>query len=77
MLPDGRLARTAPGGYVQAPSMTHAVTAAVMRNAYLTHVGDAQTPYAVDLSSAQVRMARFILDSVRNGQPVGAVFGVT
>jgi hypothetical protein len=74
-LPDGRVARTTPGGYVHAPSMTHATTAAVLRNAYLTHLGDTASPYAIDLSSAQVRMGRFVLDSVRNGQPVGAVLG--
>src|SRR6185437_9142992 len=47
------------------------------------HIGDKDpatastdaSPYAIDLSSAQVRMGRFVLDSVRNGQPVGAVFG--
>src|SRR5262249_31546562 len=72
---DGRVVRMTPGGYVQAPSMTHATTAAVLRNAYMTHLGQADSPYAIDLSSAQVRMGRFILDSVRNGQPVGAVLG--
>jgi hypothetical protein len=79
----GQILRTTPGGYVQAPSMAHAATAAVLRNAYLTHIGDKDpatastdaSPYAIDLSSAQVRMGRFVLDSVRNGQPVGAVFG--
>jgi hypothetical protein len=74
-LPDGRTMRTTPGGYVIAPSMAHAMTAAVMRNAHLTHLGQAESPYTVDLSSAQVRMARFVLDSVRNGQPLGAVLG--
>jgi hypothetical protein len=74
-LPDGRVVHTTPGGYVHAPSMTHAMTAAVLRNGYLTHLGQADSPYAVDLSSAQVRAGRFVLDSVRNGQPVGAVLG--
>ena len=74
-LPTGQTLRTTPGGYVQAPSMAHAMTAAVLRNAYMTHLGESSSPYAVDLSSAQVRMGRFVLDSVRNGQPVGAVFG--
>jgi hypothetical protein len=63
------------GGYIQAPSMAHAMTAAVLRNAYLTNAGEDGSPYAVDLSSAQVRSGRFVLDSVRNGQPAGAVFG--
>jgi Putative peptidoglycan binding domain len=74
-LPGGRTARTTPGGYIQAPSMAHAITAAVLRNGYLTYLGPADSPYTIDLSSAQVRMGRFILDSVRNGQPIGAVLG--
>ena len=74
-LPDGSVGRTTPGGYIQAPSMAHAMTAAVLRNAYLTHAASASSPYAVDLSSAQVRVGRFVLDSVRNGQPAGAVLG--
>ena len=75
MMPDGTSAHTAQGGYVHSPSMAHAMTAAVLRNAYLTHLDEGETPYSIDLSSAQVRMGRFILDSVRNGQPVGAVLG--
>ena len=72
---NGQTMRTTPGGYVQGPSMAHASTAAVLRNAYLTHLGETTSPYAIDLSSSQVRMGRFVLDSVRNGQPVGAVLG--
>ena len=63
------------GGYIQAPSMAHAMTAAVLRNAHLTHAGPNGSPYTIDLSSGQVRSGRFVLDSVRNGQPAGAVFG--
>jgi hypothetical protein len=74
-LPDGTTALTTFGGYVHAPSMTHAMTAAVLRNGFLTHAGAADSPYAIDMSSAQVRQARFVLDSVRNGQQAGAVFG--
>ena len=61
------------GGYVQAPSLTHAASAAVLRNAYLAH--EPAQRYAVDLSSARVRAARWVLDSVRNGQSLGAVLG--
>ena len=53
-LPTGATLRTTPGGYVHAPSMAHAMTAAVMRNAYMTHLGETDSPYAVDLSSGQV-----------------------
>jgi hypothetical protein len=73
---DGRSARSSVGGYIHAPSMTHAATAAVLRNGYLTHAtGAGNTPYAVDLSSARVRRARFVLESVQTGQAVGAVLG--
>jgi hypothetical protein len=76
-LADGRTAQRPldNGGYVQAPSMTHAAAAAVLRNAYLSRSGPDQERYAVDLSSARVRMARFVLDAVREGQPLGAVLG--
>jgi len=63
------------GGYIHAPSMDHAATAAILRNAYLTRQGEAQERYAIDLSSAQVRTAIEILDAVRNGQPLWAVLG--
>jgi hypothetical protein len=63
------------GGFVQAPSLTHAAAAAVLRNAYLSRSGEGQEQFAVDLSSARVRVARFVLDAVREGQPLGAVLG--
>jgi hypothetical protein len=76
-LADGRAAtrQADNGGYVQAPSMTHASTAAVLRNAYLSRTDEARARYAVDLSSTRVRLGRFILDAVREGQPLGAVLG--
>ncbi len=63
------------GGHVLAPSMIHAAAAAVLRNGYLTRSGTERSRYAVDLSSARVRKAQFLLDAVRNGQPLGAVLG--
>ena len=76
-LPDGRIAarQVDNGGYVHAPSMTHAAAAAVLRNGYLSRAGTDRSRYAVDLSSARVRLGRFILDAVREGQPLGAVLG--
>jgi hypothetical protein len=63
-------------GYVHAPSMAHAATAAILRNAWRSRrgTGDAQR-YAVDLSSARVRTAMELLEAVRNGQPLAAVLG--
>ncbi|HKQ04852.1 MAG TPA: hypothetical protein VJ464_06955 [Blastocatellia bacterium] len=63
------------GGYIHSPSMNHAAAAAILRNAYLTRGGASRTEYAIDLSSSRVRTARWLLDSVRNGQPLGAVLG--
>ena len=75
--PDGSTvaARTDSDGYVQAPSMLHAATAAVLRSGYAARTGEARQPYAVDLSSARVRSALAILDAVRETQPLGAVLG--
>jgi hypothetical protein len=64
-------ARTSPGGYIHGPSMTHAAAAAVLRNGFLT----SNPAYAVNLTSARVRAARCVLDAVREGQALGAVFG--
>jgi len=75
-LPDGTVvsAQNDSGGFVHAPTLTHAAAAAVLRNAYIGGVGG-QTPYEMELSSAKVRSARWLLDSIRGGQPAGAVFG--
>ena len=63
------------GGHVYAPSMNHAAAAAVLRSGYLTRSGAEAQPYAVDLSSARVRTALWFMDSVRDGQPLGAALG--
>ena len=78
-LPDGRqvVAQLDNGGYIHAPTMTHASAAAVLRNAYLSQAGGNGQRYEIDLSSARVRQATFVLDGVRQGQPVGAVLGYT
>ncbi|WP_437899929.1 hypothetical protein [Sorangium sp. So ce124] len=62
------------GGFVLTPSLNHATTAAVLLNAPRTHPVDPDM-YTVNLSSYRVRQGRFILDAVRNGQPLGAVLG--
>jgi hypothetical protein len=49
------------------PSVGHATTAAVLRSAWLSHGGAANSgnPFAVDLSSARVRAALDLLEGVR------------
>lgn len=59
-------------GYIHAPSMTHATTAAVLRSGYLSHDGG---QLAVDLSSGRVRAALNVLAAVREGQSLGAALG--
>ena len=66
----------ANGGYVHAPSLAQAATAAVLRNAYLSHASpSAPTPFAVNLSSARMRAAMELIEGVRNGQPIAALLG--
>jgi hypothetical protein len=64
-------------GFVHTPSLTQATTAALLRSGQLAHVGDQTTSnvLAVDLSSERVRLAIWLLDGVRQGQPLGALLG--
>ena len=64
------------GGFVHAPSLPHAVTAAVLRNAYLTHAEPAVADrMAVNLSSARVRTALRYIEGLQNGQELAALLG--
>ncbi|MEZ4700999.1 MAG: hypothetical protein R2834_11755 [Rhodothermales bacterium] len=64
------------GGYIHAPSIDHAITAAVLRNGYISNATPA-TPDAlkVNLSSARVRAALGVIEGIRNGQTLGALLG--
>ena len=68
---------TNDSGFIHAPSITHAATAALLRNAHLGPGGapSATDPFAIDLSSRRVREAARLLDGVRQGQPLGALLG--
>jgi hypothetical protein len=63
-------------GYVHAPSVTQASTAALLRAGYLAD-GTPGNPgtLAVNLSSARVRTALTFLEGIRAGQPLGALLG--
>ena len=64
------------GGFVHAPSMSHAATAAVLRAGWHTHgTDDPLSPVAVDLRSSRVRAASWLLDGVRQGQDLGDLLG--
>lgn len=63
-------------GFVHAPSVAQASTAAVLRSGYLTHQGQPEgAQLEIDLSSRRVRLALELIDGVRHGQPLGALLG--
>ena len=64
-----------PAGFIHAPSIAHATAAAVLRSGHLSHTGAAGNLLAVDLSSQRVRLAQWLVDGVRQGQPLGALLG--
>jgi hypothetical protein len=64
------------GGYVHAPSIPHARTAAVLRSGFLANATPSNPKtMAVNLSSDRVRLALSLLEGIRNGQSLGALLG--
>ena len=74
---EGPLIRDAgSGGFIHAPSLNQAATAAVLRSGYLANrTSGSDQPFAIDLSSERIRRARWLLDGVRQGQPLTALLG--
>jgi hypothetical protein len=71
-----RRATRASQGYVAAPSLAHATTAAVLRAGWSALGGSTETSgLAVNLSSDRIRRARWIVDGVRRGQDLGELLG--
>ncbi len=64
------------GGYLLAPSLQHARTAAVLRSGYLANASSENPEtLSVNLSSDRVRSALSLLEGIRNGQSLGALLG--
>ena len=67
------------GGYIQAPSINHAVAAAVLRSGYLSraHNGtpDQKNRMSINLDSKRVREAKTLIEGLNNGQSLGAMTG--
>lgn len=63
-------------GYIQAPSLNQAVTASILRNAYLAKA-NAQSPeiYGINLSSERIRKALSIIEGLQHGQNLAALLG--
>jgi hypothetical protein len=63
-------------GFIHAPSMQHAASAAVLRSGWsASGTATGETPLSVDLSSARARGAQWVLDGVRNGQDLAELLG--
>jgi hypothetical protein len=63
-------------GFIHAPSLAHAATAAVLRSAWSAFSTNATAAaFAVDLSSERLRRAEWILGGVRNGQSLEELLG--
>lgn len=63
-------------GYIHAPSLNHAVTAAVLRNGYLSNATpDNPGSLAINLSSERVRLALSIIEGMDGGQSLAALLG--
>lgn len=64
------------GGFIYAPSLEQAAAGAVLRNGYLTHRQTSNGRLlAIDLSSARIRTALWMMDAMRQGQQLGALLG--
>ncbi|MDN3657348.1 hypothetical protein QWZ08_16980 [Ferruginibacter paludis] len=69
---------TSNQGFIHGPSIGQAITAAVLRNAYMTNntsAEDIANRLAVNISSGRVRMAMQLIEGIRNGQELGAILG--
>ncbi|MCC5636571.1 hypothetical protein LC593_11990 [Nostoc sp. CHAB 5844] len=63
-------------GYLHLPSLNQAKTAAILHGAYLSHVEqDAGDTLTIDLSAERVKLARWLLDGLRQGQSLSALLG--
>ncbi|MCP5053319.1 MAG: hypothetical protein GY940_39510 [bacterium] len=61
------------GGYLHAPSLNHAVTAAVLRNGYISKKHPES--FSINLSSERVRQALLMIEGIRSGQSLAALLG--
>jgi hypothetical protein len=65
---------TQSDGFVAAPSIQHAITAALLRSGFQTHAGEAGA-FNIDLNSRKVRLALYLLGGVAQGQSLAALLG--
>lgn len=75
--PEGDLVEDSTNaGYILAPSLNHAVTAAVLRNGHLSSDNpEEKEELKIKLSSQRVRMALQIIEGIQGGQSLSALLG--
>ena len=63
-------------GYIHAPSLNHAVAAAVLRNGFISNASPAnRQTMAVNLTSERVRTALSLIEGIRAGQSLSDLLG--
>ena len=63
-------------GFIHAPSLNQAVTAAVLRNGYVSHGKESNNNLlAVNLTSDRVRLALQVIEGIQSGQSLAALLG--
>jgi hypothetical protein len=63
-------------GYVHAPSLNHAVAAAILRNGFISNASEQnRRTLAVNLTSERVRTALALLEGIRGGQSLSDLLG--
>ncbi len=63
-------------GYIHTPSLNQAVTAAVLRNGFISHgKPDGNNVLAVNLSSERIRLALSVIEGIQGGQSLAALLG--
>ncbi|HXM48262.1 MAG TPA: hypothetical protein VN956_10355 [Pyrinomonadaceae bacterium] len=63
-------------GYIHAPSLNHAVAAAVLRNGFISNASpENRQTMAINLTSERVRTALAMLEGVRGGQSLADLLG--
>lgn len=63
-------------GFIHAPSMHHAQTAALLGSGHLSHRDESNNAFAINLSSRRVREAKALLDAVSQGVPLAEALGI-
>jgi|GEM_PF-6770693 len=62
-------------GAIHTASLTHALTAALLRSGYKSENNNADNRMAVNLSSERIKLANSLIEGVRSGQTINSLIG--